>query len=82
MGAKKILLTHFSARYPGMPPRQGGRASEGVGAQPLVGLAFDFARLRMGDMWKLNTYLPALQSALEEFGDDEAPAEIDVSKLQ
>ncbi|KAJ2997160.1 hypothetical protein NUW54_g7157 [Trametes sanguinea] len=79
MNAQKVLLTHFSARYPGMPPSQGhdGEASDG----PLVGLAFDYARIRLGDFWKLHTYLPAIQHALQEDGDDD-PMEIDLTKLQ
>ena len=76
MRAQKLLLTHFSARYPGMPPRQ-AEASGG----PLIGLAFDYPRIRLGDMWKLNAYLPAIQHTLDEIGDDE-PMEIDLTKLQ
>ncbi|KAM5533878.1 hypothetical protein V8D89_012418 [Ganoderma adspersum] len=76
MRAQKLLLTHFSARYPGMPPRQ----AEAAGG-PLIGLAFDYSRIRLGDMWKLNTYLPAIQHTLDEIGDDE-PMEIDLAKLQ
>ncbi|KAI0746847.1 beta-lactamase-like protein [Daedaleopsis nitida] len=78
MRAQKLLLTHFSARYPGMPPRQGdGDASGG----PLIGLAFDYSRIRLGDMWKLNAYLPAIQHTFDEFGDED-PVEIDLTKLQ
>lgn len=80
MRAKKLLLTHFSARYPGMPPRDASSDADGDG--PVVGLAFDYARIRMGDMWKLNAYLPAIQSALNEFGEEEEPTELDLSKLQ
>ncbi|TBU28507.1 hypothetical protein BD311DRAFT_722416 [Dichomitus squalens] len=76
MRAQKILLTHFSARYPGMPPRQ-GETSGG----PLIGLAFDYSRIRLGDMWKLNTYLPAIQHAFDDLGEEE-PMEIDLTKLQ
>ena len=70
MRAQKVLLTHFSARYPGMPPRQ-GEASGG----PLVGFAFDYARIRLGDMWKLNMYLPAINHTFDEIGEEE-PMEI------
>lgn len=76
MRAQKILLTHFSARYPGMPPRLGD-ASDG----PLIGLAFDYSRIRLGDMWKLNTYLPAIQHTFDDLGEEE-PMEIDLTKLQ
>ncbi len=77
MRAKYLLLTHFSARYPGMPPRQG----DGFSGGPIIGIAFDFARIRMGDMWKLNAYLPAIQHTFNEFGEDDE-VEIDLTKLQ
>ncbi|KAI0372022.1 hypothetical protein BV20DRAFT_964716 [Pilatotrama ljubarskyi] len=78
MGARKLLLTHFSARYPGMPPRRGGRDGTGF---PLVGVALDFSRIRLGDMWKLNMYLPAIQHTFDELGEED-PVEIDLTKLQ
>ena len=78
MGAQKLLLTHFSARYPGMPPRRGdGEESR----WPVIGLAFDYSRIRLGDMWKLNMYLPAIQHAFNELGEEE-PLEIELTKLQ
>ncbi|RPD65585.1 hypothetical protein L226DRAFT_479775 [Lentinus tigrinus ALCF2SS1-7] len=76
MRAKNLLLTHFSARYPGMPPRHGDSSGG-----PIIGIAFDFARIRMGAMWKLNAYLPAIQHTFNEFGEEE-PIEIDLTKLQ
>ncbi|KAI8986907.1 beta-lactamase-like protein [Trametes punicea] len=79
MNAQKLLLTHFSARYPGMPPRQGGDGEPSD--SPLIGLAFDYARIPLGDMWKLNMYLPAIQRTFEEVGDED-PMEIDLTKLQ
>ena len=79
MNAQKLLLTHFSARYPGMPPRQGGNGDGS--ARPLVGIAFDYARIRLGDFWKLNAYLPAIQHAFDQL-EDEDPMEIDLTKLQ
>ena len=78
MRAEKLLLTHFSARYPGMPPSQGDGASSG---RPLIGLAFDYSRIRLGDMWKLNMYLPAIGSMFNEI-EEEEPMEIDLTKLQ
>ena len=76
MRAKYLLLTHFSARYPRMPPTHG----DSYGG-PIIGIAFDYARIRMGDMWKLNAYMPAIEHTFEEFGEDE-PMEIDLTKLQ
>ncbi|OJT01747.1 hypothetical protein TRAPUB_7803 [Trametes pubescens] len=79
MNAQNVLLTHFSARYPGMPPRRGDGPS--AGGDPVVGIAFDFTRLRLGDMWKLNAYLPAIHQMFDEFGEED-PMEIDLTKLQ
>ena len=36
--------------------------------EPIVGLAFDHMNIRLGDFWKLRTYLPAMDQA---FGKDE-----------
>ncbi|KAF8631971.1 hypothetical protein AX15_002105 [Amanita polypyramis BW_CC] len=102
MNAEHILLTHFSARYPKMPPsavgmtkpdddpiaptdssiskESRGRARSPSGAikkrrEPVVAVAFDHLNLTIGEMWKLNHYLPAIEQSfldtLEE-GDDEA----------
>lgn len=62
MNAKNVLLTHFSARYPKMPPT----SSLKEGAGPTVALALDQARIRIGDMGKLSKYLPAIE---QSFGD-------------
>jgi ribonuclease Z len=62
MNAKNILLTHFSARYPKMPPsalRLSVTSSEKQ--RPVLALAFDQARMRIGDMWKMNYYLPVIE---------------------
>ncbi|KAG2011926.1 3' tRNA processing endoribonuclease, variant 2 [Coprinopsis cinerea AmutBmut pab1-1] len=71
MNARTILLTHFSARHPKIPmsvmdissdpttpttTRQGFHKTE-----PTIALAFDQSCLRIGDMWKMKHYLPALE---------------------
>ncbi|KAK2462756.1 hypothetical protein APHAL10511_005274 [Amanita phalloides] len=100
MNAEHILLTHFSARYPKMPPTAAGTAKpdsdpmifahSGMGydaheraqtpeavvrrRDPVIATAFDHMNLTIGDMWKVNHYLPAIhQSFLDtrEEGDDE-----------
>jgi ribonuclease Z len=75
MNAENVLLTHFSARYPKMPPHI-SETSEGAQQRgPTLGLAFDQARVRIGDMRKLELYLPAIkQSFLDtaEEGDEDA----------
>ena len=96
MRAKHILLTHFSARYPKMPPLAIGKAepdnepvvlvSSDVGdiskrsrlpsraADPDIVVAFDHLNLTIGDMWKVNHYLPAIEQSFQdtlEHGDEE-----------
>lgn len=76
MKADVTLLNHFSARYPKMPPSlvDVDRLDP---AAPVIAVAFDHARMRLGDMWKLNHYLPALErnfSETVEEGDEEADA--------
>jgi hypothetical protein len=124
MNAEKILLTHFSARYPKMPPqiidqnadpkaptspltalfrsptssppstspisalpdipKDSGTApppsptttnsepklksKEKKQKQAIIGLAFDYMNISLGDFWKLRVYLPAMDQA---FGKDE-----------
>jgi ribonuclease Z len=73
MNAENILLTHFSARYPKMPPsivQPSATEQEG----PRIGLAFDHTTIRLGEFWKLNMYLPAIEKSFgdtSEEGDDE-----------
>lgn len=76
MNAQNILLTHFSARYPKMPPVDTRPPSpSGRSRGPTVALAFDHAKIRIGDMWKLGIYFPAIErnfaEAAAEEGDDE-----------
>jgi ribonuclease Z len=100
MEAEHILLTHFSARYPKMPPIEAGTAmpdedpatldysdkqdSRGRSRtppaviarrrKPVIAVAFDHLNVTIGEMWKINHYLPAIEQSfldtLEE-GDDE-----------
>jgi len=69
MQAENILLTHFSARYPRMPmsgiPRPSTHSKE-----PILALAFDHANIAIGDMWKMNLYLPAIEQSFRDLGDD------------
>lgn len=48
MHAKNLLLTHFSARYPKLPPV----AKEELGGMR-VGIAFDLCTMRMCDFDKM-----------------------------
>ena len=79
MNASIVLLTHFSARYPKMPPTFTEIQPGSQGKKSTVALAFDNAVLRMGDMWKLGYYHGALEinfAATKEEGDDEKDGDV------
>ncbi|KAJ7102976.1 hypothetical protein C8R43DRAFT_230388 [Mycena crocata] len=75
MNAENVLLTHFSARYPRMPPPVGTvpRSSDSATPrrEPVVALAFDHTNLTLGSMWKLNMYLPAIQQTFADTSEEE-----------
>jgi ribonuclease Z len=75
MNAENVLLTHFSARYPRMPPSGIPTASTygETSREPILALAFDHANIAIGDMWKMNLYLPAIEQNFRDIadGDDE-----------
>ncbi|CCM00813.1 uncharacterized protein FIBRA_02855 [Fibroporia radiculosa] len=80
MNAEKLLLTHFSARYPKMPRVERsppGSPSSARPRGPLLALAFDHARFKIADMWKLNTYLPAIERNFTETAAEEGDVEQD-----
>ncbi|KAH0583074.1 hypothetical protein H2248_010964 [Termitomyces sp. 'cryptogamus'] len=81
MRAEHILLTHFSARYPRMPPSALRRPQNGD-FRPIVALAFDHANFKIGDMWKTSYYLKALEQSFRETvaeeGDEEEEVEANV----
>ena len=62
MNAQNILLTHFSARYPKMPPYLANRrpTSEAFDTKNVIVPAFDHLNLTIGDMWKMQFYLYAI----------------------
>jgi len=64
MGARRVLLTHFSQRYPKIPVFD---VEEHAGGHDMaVLMAFDHMRVRLGDFKKAAAYLPALQSLFNE----------------
>ena len=83
MNAEHILLTHFSARYPKMPPSglaapaQIRDGNEIKAKEPIVALAFDNANLSIGNMWKVNYYLPAIESCMRDTAEEEDEEESD-----
>ncbi|KAL1738920.1 beta-lactamase-like protein, partial [Schizophyllum fasciatum] len=68
MSAENVLLTHFSARYPKLPPAVLSRSGDAA-ARPLVTMAFDHARMTIGTMWKVNAYLPAIRQCMADSAD-------------
>ncbi|KAJ6581024.1 hypothetical protein B0H19DRAFT_1251287 [Mycena capillaripes] len=72
MNAENVLLTHFSARYPRMPPPVGDARPTGYAGrrEPVVALAFDHANLTLGSMWRLNMYLPVIQQTFADTSDE------------
>ncbi|KIK93173.1 hypothetical protein PAXRUDRAFT_829230 [Paxillus rubicundulus Ve08.2h10] len=81
MKARNVLLTHFSARYPTMPPSVMTPQKPG---DPTLALAFDHANIKIGDMWKMNAYMKAIEQSfidLEDEGNDDTTqlAEVDIT---
>jgi ribonuclease Z len=70
MGARRILLTHFSQRYQKVPTMEddfGNRRNAGgrMKADEVVLVAFDYMRVKLGDFRKAQAYLPAIQRLFE-----------------
>lgn len=70
MKAKNVLLTHFSTRFPKTPQITIAPEDEDTG--PTIAIAFDHATVSLGNLWKLNRYLPAVE---QSFLDSEDPEE-------
>lgn len=64
MDARRILLTHFSQRYQKIPvmEKDGGKDQVAI-------VAFDYMRVKVGDMAKLEAFRPALLKLYEEKED-------------
>lgn len=66
MRARTCLLTHFSQRYPKLPPVADDTRYSGQ-----VGIAFDGMRIAVGDMWKMTVWRGALEALFRETSDPE-----------
>ncbi|KAI0317320.1 hypothetical protein OF83DRAFT_1083676 [Amylostereum chailletii] len=80
MNAKNLILTHFSNRYPHMPDYLAKKNAGG----PTVALAFDHARMRVGDLWRMPLYLRAIEKSFQdtsEEGDEEEEQDIMAAHL-
>ena len=71
MRAQNVLLTHFSSRYPTLPRYLASSTKgDGIDHQPTVALAMDHACLRLGDLWKMATYFPAIEQNFRDIRDE------------
>ncbi|KDQ60306.1 hypothetical protein JAAARDRAFT_125659 [Jaapia argillacea MUCL 33604] len=71
MDARNILLTHFSARYPKMPPSLLDSGEPSEKPKPVIGVALDGARISIGNMRRLNAYLPAIEQMFLDVPDED-----------
>lgn len=79
MEAKYCLLTHFSARYPKLPPltRRSEETIAGI-SEPIVAMAFDMCTIRLDEFWKMERYRDAMDILFEEA---EEGSEVDVAEI-
>lgn len=77
MEARHLLLTHFSARYPKLPPPSTFDSSEQT-HRPVVATAFDLMTLRLDEFWKVERYRDAMDALLSW---DEAEDRDDADEL-
>ena len=75
MGAKHILLNHFSQRYPKIPVLPDSQPGQDG---PTIAISFDFMSIRVGDMWKMAHYIKPISilvaGAEPEEGDNTSHA--------
>ncbi|KAI0131590.1 hypothetical protein F4776DRAFT_626840 [Hypoxylon sp. NC0597] len=78
MGARRILLTHFSQRYQKVPImeenleiRDDVEGDKKAELDEVILVAFDYMRVRLGDFRKAQAFLPALQKLLEDVQDEQ-----------
>ena len=65
MQARNVLLTHFSARHPKMPP--GISTTDTLN----VGIAFDHLRLPLNQVWRLAMYQDAIEESFSDMKEEE-----------
>ncbi|KAI0115037.1 hypothetical protein F4814DRAFT_418018 [Daldinia grandis] len=78
MGARRVLLTHFSQRYQKIPIMEENleihadvEQSKKAELDVVVLVAFDYMRVKLGDFRKAQAFLPTLQKLLEDAVDDQ-----------
>ena len=70
MRAQNVLLTHFSSRYPTMPQYFASPKRDDADDKLTVALAMDHACIRVGDLWKMAAYIPAIAQSFEDIADE------------
>jgi ribonuclease Z len=71
MRAQNVLLTHFSSRYPTMPQYVASSPkSDGTEHRLTIALAMDHACIRVGNLWKMATYFPAIRQSFMDISDE------------
>ncbi|ROW15052.1 hypothetical protein VPNG_03393 [Cytospora leucostoma] len=73
MRARRVLLTHFSQRYPKIANASSSSEREGAVKDQVVLMAFDQMCVKLGEFKKAELFLPALRKLYEEAGEDEPP---------
>ncbi|KAI1361579.1 beta-lactamase-like protein [Xylaria arbuscula] len=67
MGARRILLTHFSQRYQKIPiMEEDFEIKPDAKRDEVILVAFDYMRVKLGEFRKAQAFLPAIQKMLEE----------------
>lgn len=74
MKARNILLTHFSARYPNIPPSVTAEHNPG---DPTLALAFDHANIKISEMWKMNVYIKAIEQSFTDLEDENGTTQME-----
>jgi ribonuclease Z len=72
MRAKNTFLTHFSARYPKMPPYilDARPDSNNYAKENFIVTAFDHLNMTIGDMWKMQFYVEPMTRNFREINED------------
>ncbi|KIM44447.1 hypothetical protein M413DRAFT_431468 [Hebeloma cylindrosporum] len=73
MRAKNTFLTHFSARYPKMPPYllDARPDSNNYAKENFIVTAFDHLNITIGDMWKMQFYLEPMMRNFSEINNED-----------
>jgi len=74
MGAKKILLNHFSQRYPKIPKSRQKDVAEADGS--VISISYDLMGVQIGQMWRMAYYLDAAELLFKCEEDEEAEGDV------